>query len=330
MPKPKAPTKPAPTNPDPEGFEVRLDAWCRWMQTRNYSPHTISGARRNVGYFIDWCAARDLHRPGQITRPILEAYARSLFEYRKASGEPLKIRGQYLRLQTLRTFFHFLVRRNVVLFSPAHELELPRLNYQLPRAVLSHEEMELVLAQPDTATDQGVRDRAIIETFYSTGMRRSELANLEIQDLDVGRGVLAIREGKGKKDRFVPIGERAIDWIDRYLRTVRPRHVRDVNRRTLFVTAYGEPLSIGGLTHHMAEYVDAANLGKKGSCHLFRHTMATAMLERGADVRLIQEILGHSKTSSTQVYTHVAIRQLVEVHARTHPAAKRDLEPTVP
>lgn len=309
---------------------ARLGQYAAWMETRNYSPHTIKNLKRDVGYFVEWCEARDLVRPTQITRAVVEGYARHLHEYRRASGKPLTFRSQYGRLSSLRRFFLYLARRNIVLFSPAQDLELPRLGYQLPRTVLTHEEMEKVLAQPDTTTDQGVRDRAILETFYSTGLRRSELAKLEIFDVDASRRTVNVRQGKGKKDRFVPIGERALDWIDRYLRTVRSQYVVDAEQKTLFITAYGEPMSIDGLTHHVAQYIAAAELGKKGSCHLLRHTMATMMLERGADVRMIQEILGHSSLDATQVYTHVSIRQLIEVHEATHPTAKRSAVETTP
>ncbi|MBK6687702.1 MAG: site-specific tyrosine recombinase XerC [Deltaproteobacteria bacterium] len=310
---------------DAEGFLVRSREYHAWMETRNYSAHTIKNSRRTLNYFIQWCADRDLSRPTQITKAIVERYARHLFEYRKPSGTPLTFRSQYARLSNLRGFFRFLARRNVVLFSPAQDLELPRLGYQLPRVVLTHEEMEKVLGQPDTRLDHGVRDRAIMETFYSTGIRRSELVNLETFDVDAARRTVTVRQGKGKKDRFVPIGERALDWIDRYLRTVRVGYVVDPEQQRLFLTAYGEPLSVDGLTHTIGEYVTAAQLGKTGSCHLFRHTMATQMLERGADVRLIQEILGHANLDATQIYTHVSIRQLIEVHAATHPTAKREV-----
>jgi integrase/recombinase XerD len=183
--------------------------------------------------------------------------------------------------------------------------------------------MEQVLSQPDVDSDLGVRDRAILETFYSTGIRRMELTNLSIYDLDVGRGTLIVRQGKGKKDRVVPIGERALDWIDRYITDVRPTLVVDPNEPTLFLTAYGEPISNDSLSAWVTRYVDAAAIGKKGSCHLFRHTMATLMLEAGADVRFIQEMLGHQKLDTTQLYTQVSIRELKRIHELTHPSAKR-------
>jgi integrase/recombinase XerD len=292
------------------------------METRNYAPSTLKRTRRSVDYFIAWCRERDLERPTQVTRPILERYTRHLFHLRTATGAPLSFRTQHNDLSTLRCFFRFLARKDYLLHSPANDLELPKLGQRLPRATLTHEEMERVLAQPDVDTDLGVRDRAILETFYSTGIRRSELTNLAVFDLDVARGTLAVRQGKGRKDRVVPVGERALAWIDRYQRDVRPALLVDRDLPALFVSAYGQPLSADALSTRVRDYVDAADLGKKGSCHLFRHTMATLMLERGADVRIIQEILGHSSLDATQIYTHVSIGHLKQVHDATHPAAK--------
>jgi integrase/recombinase XerD len=182
---------------------------------------------------------------------------------------------------------------------------------------------------PDVREPMGLRDRAILEVLYSTGMRRKELAGLKLFDLDAERGTIMIRQGKGKKDRMVPVGERALAWVGKYLADARPRLVQEpddlsaVPRQaggTLFLTNLGEAFSPNRLTQMAREYVDAANLGKKGACHLFRHTCATLMLENGADVRFIQELLGHAELSTTQIYTQVSIRKLKEIHTATHPA----------
>jgi len=168
----------------------------------------------------------------------------------------------------------------------------------------------------------GLRDRAILETFYSTGIRRLELIHLEVFDLDMHRGTLLIRLGKGQRDRMVPIGHRAVGWIDRYLQDSRPKLVVDPNERALFTSKLGMPLTPDALTKLVSVYVEQAGIGSTGSCHMLRHTMATLMLEGGADVRIIQAILGHVSLSTTEVYTHVSIRQLQEVHRKTHPASR--------
>ena len=209
-----------------------------------------------------------------------------------------------------------MAREHYILHNPASELELPRTGFRLPKAVLSIEEVERVLAQPDIHDVLGLRDRAILETLYSTGMRRLELANLKLHDLDLERGTIFINQGKGQKDRMIPIGERAAQWVAKYLEARQDA----VSSDTVFLSNAGEPFSLDHLSDLVRTYVDAAQIGKRGACHMFRHTMATLMLEGGADIRYIQAMLGHADLKTTQIYTHVAIRQLQEIHRATHPA----------
>ena len=198
---------------------------------------------------------------------------------------------------------------------------MPRLEFRLPKAVLTVHEAEIVLAQPNIGDPLGLRDRAILETFYSTGMRRSELIHLSLYDLDRERSTIMVRQGKGKKDRMVPIGERALSWIAKYLGEVRPTLVLEPDDGTLFQTARRAAVLDDRLSQLVREYVDKAAMGKRGSCHLFRHTMDTLMLEGGADIRFIQAMLGHAELSTTEIYTRVSIRKLQEIHAATHPGA---------
>lgn len=308
----------------PEAFAARIAEHVKWMETKNYAMSTIERTERSLVAFATWAEGRGVERPSQVTRPMLERYAQHIHEAATSrTGLALSPRSQFNFLSSLRVFFRYLARQNHMLYSPANDLELPKIGFHLPKAVLSHVEMEQVLSQPDVSTPAGIRDRAVLETFYSTGIRRVELTRLEMEDLDLGRGALTVRQGKGRRDRVVPIGERAEDWIERYLSDVRPAFVSDPTETALYITAYGKRLSPSSLTHRVKEYVDAAGVGKPGSCHLFRHTMATQMLERGADVRIIQEILGHQKLETTNLYTHVSIAHLKDVHERTHPTSKR-------
>jgi len=186
--------------------------------------------------------------------------------------------------------------------------------------VLTAAEAERVLGLPDVAEPLGVRDRAMLEAFYSTGLRRMELLGLKLYDLDQERGTLFVRQGKGKKDRMIPMGERAFSWVRKYLDDARPSLALSPDDGTVFLTNAGLPFEANRLTQLVRDYVDKAEIGKTGSCHLFRHTCATLMLEGGADIRFIQQMLGHAKLETTQIYTQVSIRQLKEVHTRTHPA----------
>jgi YD repeat-containing protein len=172
-------------------------------------------------------------------------------------------------------------------------------------------------------TALGLRDRAMLEVFYSSGIRRNELVHLEVFDVDAERGTLFVHHGKGGKERVVPLGERAGRWVEKYREDARPKLLVDAHEVTLFLTQFGEPLDDDYLSTLVARYIDEANLGKKkGSCHTLRHSMATAMLENGADIRHIQVMLGHAKITTTEIYTLVSIRKLIDVHAATHPGAR--------
>lgn len=307
---------------DPEGFGIWVRRYLDWMVVRNYSPRTVENAQSSLALFVQWCEARSLQRPSQITRPILERYQQHLHLLRRADGRPqLSFRSQHVRLSGIRGYFKWLVRQNALLSNPASDLELPRLPMRLPRDVLTQDEVERVLEQPDTRAALGVRDRAILEVLYSTGVRRTELVNLRRADVDEERGTVMVREGKGRRDRMIPIGERALGWVTRYVRDVRPSLVVPPDPGSLFLTTLGEELSPDWLTQQVRRYVTGAELGKSGACHIFRHTMATHMLEGGADVRYIQEMLGHAHLDSTQVYTRVSIRKLKAIHTATHPGA---------
>jgi integrase/recombinase XerD len=309
--------KPAPEIP----LETMMRAYLESLAIQNYSELTISNREFLIRQFIQWCRERGIADPLEVTRPVLERYQRYLFLYRKKSGEPMSFRSQHSRLVPLRMWFRWMTRQNHLLHNPASELELPRLGQPLPRNILSASEVEHILQLCDVADPIGLRDRAIIEVLYSTGIRRGEIVALKLYDLSLDRGVLLVRQGKGKKDRYVPIGERAIAWLEKYVREARPQLAVEPDDMTVFLTAQGEPFSRDHMTGTMKARIDAAKLGKTGACHMFRHTMATLMHENGADIRFIQEILGHVKLETTQIYTHVSIRTLQQVHKATHPAA---------
>ena len=300
------------------------------LRERNYSEHTVRNRLVHIRFFIAWAQERGLSEPLEVTRPILERYQRYLFNYRKKNGEPLSFRSQHARLIPLRVWFKWMTRQNLILHNPASEIDLPRLGRTLPKNILSAQEVEQVMMQPDLAEPIGLRDRAILETLYSTGMRRLEMVNLKLFDLQFDRGLILVRQGKGHKDRYVPIGERAIAWVEKYIREARPEIAIEPDDLTVFLTAQGEPFSRDHLTWTVRQRIVAAEIGKVGACHLFRHTMATLMHENGADIRFIQQMLGHENIETTQIYTHVAIRALQQVHAATHPAAFIEKAPARP
>ena len=273
--------------------------------------------------FIEWADVRSVTHPQHVTQAVLERYQRWLYFYRKKDGEPLAIGTQSAKLVPLKSFFKWLTRSGEIPANPAAELELPKKRRSLPKQILTVDEVERVLGGADLGKPMGVRDRTIMEVLYATGMRRMELIGLQLRDIDFDRGVVFIHEGKGRKDRLLPMGERAAYWLRLYLDEVREQFVWDRQDTTLFLGVEGLPLSMARTSDIVGQYVKKAQLGKRGGCHLFRHTMATLMLEGGADLRFIQAMLGHEDISTTQIYTQVAIKQLQLVHARTHPGALR-------
>lgn len=307
---------------DPHGLVVLMRSYLEALSVKGYSDSAVRAAEWALSPFIVFCHERALLYASEVTKPVVERYQRHLFQHRKADGRPLSIVHQHGQLTYIRLFFRWLTKSNYLPGNPASEIELPKLPMRLPRAVLAEKEAEQVLAQPDLGTPLGLRDRAILETFYSTGIRRRELARLKLYDLDFTRGALMVREGKGKKDRVVPLGERSIAWIEKYLSDVRPSLVIGSDDGTLFLAVRGGPLNPDVLSAMARGYIDSSGIGKKGSCHLFRHTAATLMLEGGADVRYVQEMLGHAGLDTTQIYTRVSITKLKAVHAATHPGAR--------
>ncbi|MEA2645408.1 MAG: integrase/recombinase XerD [Chloroflexota bacterium] len=298
----------------------RIGAYLRWMEVRNYAQQTIAGRRFYLERFRFWSTDRGVHQVSDVGRDLLADYQYHVHRSTTISGAMLSVRSQYLHLQTLRGFFRWAVRHGAAP-NAGTDIELPRLERRLPRDILTHAEVEAVMRQPNLLDPLGLRDRAILEVFYSTAIRRLELTQLSLTDLNRGSGTLSVRHGKGGRDRVIPIGSRAVSWVDRYLVLVRPLLVRVDSGSTLFLTKRGDALDPGQLSAQVARYIDAAGVGKRGSCHVFRHTCATLMLEGGADIRFIQAMLGHASLASTQIYTHVSIRRLKEVHSRTHPGA---------
>jgi integrase/recombinase XerD len=197
---------------------------------------------------------------------------------------------------------------------------MPRKEFRLPRAILNVSEVEKVISKPDITTSFGLRDRAILEVFYSTGIRRGELCNLNLGDVDFERRVMRVQQGKGRKDRYVPIGRRALLWLEKYLLKSRPHLGRRQDDQALFLGIHGQRVVPGRLAGHIHGIISRARLGKTGSCHMFRHTFATLLLENGCDLRHIQLMMGHVKLETTAMYLHLSMHELKAAHEKFHPA----------
>jgi integrase/recombinase XerD len=296
-----------------------MEEHLEWLLINHYSPATANSRQQNIRRFIAWADERGVNDPREITRPMLERYQRYLYYYRKPDGSPLSIgmQGQYMA--ALKTWFKWLSRQNFILANPAADIDLPRQPKRLPRSVPTIEEVEAILREAEPKSPQGLRDRAMLETIYATGLRRMELPKIALYDIDLKRGVLWVRHGKGGRQRVVPLGERAIAWLDKYLTEARPQLAID-DTDALFLTDYGDPVAPAYLADKVKRYMEFAGVHKIGSTHLLRHACATHMLEGGADIRFIQEMLGHSNLQTTEIYTHVSIDRLIAVHHTSHPS----------
>ena len=197
----------------PKEMVAAMEAYLDWLTVRNYSNYTIVERRYYIGLFIEWAEQRSITAPHAVTLVILESYQRHVYHLRTEQGKPYSILGQRARLIALNTWFAWLKKHKRLAENPATDLMLPKMGSRLPKAVLTLDEVETIMTQPNLASPLGLRDRAILETFYSTGMRRTELAELSINDLDTDRRAVTIRHGKGDKQRVVPIGQRALAWL---------------------------------------------------------------------------------------------------------------------
>jgi len=296
-----------------------MHAHFEWMLTHAYSADTVRARRIALRRFIAWCDERHLDDPRTITKPMLERYQKSLYYYRKPDGQPLTLGSQHGCLAPLKTFFKWLARENHILYNPASELVLPKQPKRLPRTLLSVEDVEAILREAEPVTAPGLRDRAMLELLYSTGLRRMEVPNLALYDVDLRRRLVFVREGKGRKDRVVPLGDRAVAWVTKYLVEARPA-LMAADTEALFISDYGEAITPEYLADKVKRYMAFAGIDRPGATHLLRHACATHMLENGADIRYIQALLGHASVATTEIYTHVSIDKLQQIHAATHPA----------
>ena len=302
-------------------IETDIRRYLEWLQVHNYANATVENRETYLGYLTSFLATRGITRSEDVSLEELLVYQHKLFSYRKRNGLPLTVATQAQRLHPVAHFFSWLRRMGRLKTNPAEDMEMPRPDRRLPEATLTAVEMAAVLTAPRVSRPLGLRDRAILEVFYSCGIRRNELIQLTCRDVDYTRGTVFVRCGKGAKDRFVPIGERALFWLRLYTELARPHFVTDRFPNHLFLTSLGTPVCPNSLSRAVGRYIAAAGIEKRGSCHLLRHTVATLMLEGGADIRYVAEMLGHVRLDTTQRYTRVSIDRLRSVHATAHPAA---------
>jgi integrase/recombinase XerD len=286
-----------------------------------FAPRTVETYLAALRAFFEWLLLRSLDL-GSVRPSDLEAYQAGLYAQRKSDGKPYSIGAQALRLTVVKAFFRFLCRRSYLLADPSGLIEMPRLPERLPRVLLTREEARRILVAPDRKSAVGLRDRAILETLYGTGLRVSELITLGVEDVDTEDRVLRVREGKGRRDRNLPLTRAAARAIEAYLTQGRAQLVGATPRAQLFLSAHGFPMSRTRLNVLVQRWAKKARVKKHVTCHTFRHSVATHLLKGRADIRHIQTLLGHRSLSTTERYTHVAVDDLRKVLERSHPRGK--------
>ncbi len=294
------------------------------QEEASYAMTTTISAKHTLNIFSKWLRQQKLSnkRLSFFSQKVMGDYYHFLDGYRKKDGNRLSLVTKTSYFNRVRQYFNWLCRCGYILVDPTFDLRFPKLPRHLPRNILTEQEIKSILNQPNCHTLVGLRDQSVLEVLYATGIRRSELIRLNIDDLNLSRGTLYICQGKGNKDRVVPIGERTAKILPVYLREVSKAWSVDKNIKALFLMPSGRRLNILTITEIIKKYMKMAGVNKAGSCHIFRHSMATHMLDNDCDIRYVQEILGHSRISTTQRYTHVSIAKLKQVYWQSHPAMK--------
>jgi integrase/recombinase XerD len=302
------------------------------LRRRSYAERTIHSYCGGLLLFVAWVETQaDLKTPGDLTTSALERYQmhlmlRPAIQNRRAQARTMTAGGRNTALAQLRTFFRYLKKAGRLLGNPALELENSRKTRRLPRNILSVPEVARLLAIVPRHSPSGIRDLAVLEVLYSTGVRRTELLGLNLPDLRLSESMLYVM-GKGSKERVVPLGKAATEALQRYLAESRPV-LKKGDHQALFVSAsHGGRLSVDEIMPVIRDYAKQARIKKKVNLHLFRHTCATHLLRGGADLRCIQTLLGHSELSTTAIYTRVDLTDLKRTLKRCHPREKDDSQP---
>ena len=289
-----------------------LDEFCDalWLED-GLSRNTLESYRRDLRLFAVWLASeRDKTLPNA-ERVDLLGYLAYKFQRRA------KPRSAARLLSSLKRLYQFLLREGRITADPTLRVEAPKLPRSLPKS-LTEEDVERLLAAPDVETQLGLRDKAMLEALYASGLRVSELVSVRVGQVSQDMGVVRI-VGKGSKERLVPLGEEALAWIRRYVAQARPAILDGKRTDALFVTARGESMTRQAFWHLIRRHAAKAGLSKLISPHTLRHAFATHLLNHGADLRVVQMLLGHADISTTQIYTHVARERLKQLHAKHHP-----------
>ncbi len=289
------------------------------LQVLNFARRTIEGRRYALFKFFRFLGQMGVSDIAAVTGGLVRDYQAHLHEETNSLGEPVTVGTQNNNLKVAKLFFRFLKEEDYLAQDPSRDVPYAKVPKRLPRVILTRKEMSKLLRAPDTHSLMGYRDRAMLEVFYSTGLRNSELSALKVEDVDTVEGFVRVNLGKGGKDRVVPLGKIASRYVENYVNAVRPHLAKDPANRWLFLSLRGNPMVRGVIAQTVRRCAKKARMGKPVTAHSLRHTCATQMMRNKANLRHIQELLGHACLSTTQVYTSVTIADLKEAHQKYHP-----------
>ena len=280
---------------------------------RGLSENTIASYGIDLKLFLEYLRENEIPSFKQVNKEVIVNYMQAEKNNNKANSSILR------SVSSLRKFFQYLAQEKIIEKDPMLLIDTPKKKQHLPQ-VLTKEEVEKLLHSPNTGQVLGLRDRAMLELMYATGLRISEIINLKLEDLHLTMGTLQTL-GKGHKERIVPVGDEAIKWINRYLEEARPKLLKQKRSNYLFLNFHGNNLTRQGVWKKLKPEVRKAGIQKNITPHTLRHSFATHILENGADLRIVQELLGHADISTTQIYTHLSNKQLADIYNRAHPRA---------
>ena len=280
---------------------------------RGLSENTINSYGIDLKLFLEYLRENEIPSFKQVNKEVIVNYMQSEKNNNKANSSILR------SVSSLRKFFQYLAQEKIIEKDPMLLIDTPKKKQHLPQ-VLTKEEVEKLLRSPNTGQVLGLRDRAMLELMYATGLRISEIINLKLEDLHLTMGTLQTL-GKGHKERIVPVGDEAIKWVNRYLEEARPKLLKQKRSNYLFLNFHGNNLTRQGVWKNLKAEVRKAGIQKNITPHTLRHSFATHILENGADLRIVQELLGHADISTTQIYTHLSNNQLADIYNRAHPSA---------
>lgn len=303
-------------------LEEAAASWLTDLERRNYATRTIRDYGYNLNHLARFLAERGINDTQTITATILSEFQQWFYDQPTRRGAARGVVDQNMILTTVKGLFRFLKLEGVLSHDPAEGLEYGRQPRRLPRNVLTPREARRIIERVDCSTPRGYRDRTILEVLYATGIRRTELMNLAVEDVNLEEGLLRVNRGKGGKDRVTPLGEVASRFLETYLKGVRPGLLRGQRTERLFLSWRGRALDRTSLSDLVRCHAKAAGVQKHVTPHVWRHTCATHLVANRANLRHVQELLGHESLATTERYLHLTIADLKAAHARFHPREK--------